>query len=56
MLIPRKVKFRKQHHPGPVPLLPADPDAGLEVRLWERFFDLYVSGPMQMVWAAYVAW
>lgn len=34
-------------HPGKVALLPSDPDARLEVRLWDRLFDLYVMDPMQ---------
>lgn len=34
-------------HPGPVPLLPADAAAALEVRFLDRFFDLHVMTPMQ---------
>ena len=34
---------------GPVPLLPRDPKAALEVRFLDRFFDNYVMGPMQKV-------
>ncbi|CAN5168331.1 glutathione S-transferase family protein [soil metagenome] len=30
-------------------LIPAEPDAALEVRLWDRFFDHYVNQPMQQV-------
>jgi glutathione S-transferase len=37
------------HHPGPVTLIPADPDAALEVRMLDRFFDNYVSTPQQKV-------
>ena len=36
-------------HPGPVPLLPADPRAALEVRGMDRFFDNYISTPQQKV-------
>lgn len=36
-------------HPGPVRLLPDDPDVCLEARLWDRFFDLYVNVPMQKI-------
>jgi glutathione S-transferase len=43
------IEYLERHHPGPVPLLPADPDAALEVRLWDRFFDLYVNAPMQKI-------
>ncbi|MES2684695.1 MAG: glutathione S-transferase family protein [Pseudomonadota bacterium] len=35
------------HHPGPVALVPADPQLGLEVRFLDRFFDNYVMTPMQ---------
>ncbi len=35
------------HHPGPVRLLPEDPDAALEVRFMDRFFDHYVMSAMQ---------
>ena len=34
-------------HPGPVPLIPADPRAALDVRFMDRFFDLHVMAPMQ---------
>lgn len=30
-------------------LIPADPDAALEVRLWDRLFDGYVMSPMQKI-------
>lgn len=35
------------HHPGPSPLIPADPDAALEVRMMDRVFDNYISTPQQ---------
>ncbi len=35
------------HHPGPVRLLPDDPDAALEVRYLDRMFDTYVMTEMQ---------
>lgn len=35
-------------HRGPVPLLPDDPDAALDVRFMDRFFDLYVMNAMQV--------
>jgi glutathione S-transferase len=37
------------HYAGGRPLLPADPDAALTTRLWDRFFDLHVSDPMQKI-------
>lgn len=33
----------------PAGLLPADAEARLEARLWDRFFDLHVSQPMQKI-------
>ncbi|HEX2134446.1 MAG TPA: glutathione S-transferase family protein [Microvirga sp.] len=36
-------------HPGPVPLLPGDPRAAVEVRMMDRFFDNYVMTPMQKI-------
>lgn len=41
------IEYLAQHYPGPVPLLPADPDAALEVRLMDRFFDNYIATPQQ---------
>lgn len=43
------IEYLQQHYPGPVPLLPEDADARLEARMWDRFFDLYVSVPMQKI-------
>jgi glutathione S-transferase len=41
------IEYLCAHYPGAVALVPADVDAAREVRLWDRFFDLYVSQPMQ---------
>ncbi len=41
------IDYLDQHHPGPRRMIPADPDAARQVRLWDRFFDLYVHDPMQ---------
>lgn len=43
------IEYLQQHYPGPVTLLPADPEAALNVRLWDRFYDLYVQQPMQRI-------
>lgn len=43
------LEYLDRHYPGPEPLLPAAPEAALEVRLWDRFFDLYVHQPMQKI-------
>lgn len=31
------------------PLIPADPKAAVEVRMWDRFFDHYISYPQQQM-------
>lgn len=41
------IDYLQAHHPGSAILIPADGEAAREVRLWDRFFDLYVHGPMQ---------
>lgn len=43
------VEYLQDRYPGPVRLLPADPEDLLQVRLWDRFYDLYVSMPMQKI-------
>lgn len=43
------IEYLDMHYPGPVRLLPGDADAALSARLWDRFFDLYVSVPMQKI-------
>src|SRR3712207_5692970 len=43
------VEYLDRIHPGPPPMLPADPDLALKVRLWDRFFDHYVEHPLQKV-------
>ena len=41
------IEYLVQYYPGRAPLLPVDPELALEARLWDRFFDQYVSVPMQ---------
>ncbi|HEY7749644.1 MAG TPA: glutathione S-transferase family protein [Aestuariivirgaceae bacterium] len=43
------IEYLHQHYPGAIPLLPQDEAKRLEVRLWDRFFDLYVQVPMQKI-------
>lgn len=43
------IEYLGLHHPGPVPLLPADARAALEVRSMDRFFDNYISTPQQKI-------
>lgn len=40
------VEYLDRVHPGP-PLVPADPETAMKVRLWDRFFDQYVELPLQ---------
>lgn len=42
-----QIEYLDRRHPGRVPLLPEDFNAQLEVRLWDRVFDLHVMTPMQ---------
>ena len=41
------IEYLDAHHPGRAPLIPADRDAALEVRLQDRFFDQQVHEAMQ---------
>ncbi|MGE5156989.1 MAG: glutathione S-transferase family protein [Gemmatimonas sp.] len=43
------IDYLDAHHPGPVSLIPADPEAGRRTRLRDRFLDLYVHLPMQKI-------
>ncbi len=43
------------HHPGPAPLIPADPAQAAVTRMLDRVFDNYVMGSMQRVVNAYIA-
>ena len=43
------IEYLDRHYPSARRLLPDDPEARLEVRLWDRFFDLYIHDPMQRI-------
>jgi glutathione S-transferase len=43
------VEYLQRHYPGPVRLIPDDPDLALQTRLADRFYDLYVHQPMQKI-------
>ena len=43
------IEYLAQHHPGRAQLVPADADLAREVRLRDRFHDLYVQEPMQKI-------
>jgi glutathione S-transferase len=43
------IEYLAQHFPGPSPLIPADPEMALEVRLADRVYDIYIHQPMQEI-------
>jgi glutathione S-transferase len=43
------IEYLERYYPGARALLPRDPETALDARLWDRFFDLYVSVPMQKI-------
>jgi glutathione S-transferase len=43
------IEYLAQHYPGGTLLIPADADLSREVRLQDRFYDLYVHQPMQKI-------
>lgn len=45
------IEYLEVHHPDAKALIPAAPEAGLEARRLDRFFDLYLEFPMQKITA-----
>ncbi|MCY1399989.1 hypothetical protein D9M71_150600 [compost metagenome] len=43
------IEYLDRLHTGQAHLIPYDWEAALEVRLWDRFFDLHVQVPMQKI-------
>lgn len=43
------IEYLDRLHPGQAQLIPEDRETALEVRLWDRFFDLHVQVPMQKI-------
>lgn len=43
------IEYLDHHHRGAAPLLPKNPDAALETRFMDRFFDNYVMTPMTRI-------
>jgi glutathione S-transferase len=41
------IEYLDLKYPGPAPMIPADADAALKVRMMDRIFDNYVMTPMQ---------
>ena len=39
------IEYLQRHHPGPVRLIPEDPDGAIEARTLDRVFDNYVMTP-----------
>lgn len=43
------IEYLALHWRGAAPLVPDDPALALEVRLWDRVFDLHLQSPMQKI-------
>src|SRR4030088_808887 len=43
------IEYLDRHYPGSTPLIPAEADLAWQTRLCDRFYDLYVSEPMQKI-------
>lgn len=43
------IEYLGLHYPGQVKFLPDAPDAAIEVRMLDRFFDNYISTPQQKI-------
>jgi glutathione S-transferase len=43
------IEYLDLHHPGSVRLVPKNPQAALDVRMMDRFFDNYIMTPMQKI-------
>jgi glutathione S-transferase len=43
------IEYLDQHAAGAAPLIPAQADEALDVRLWDRVFDNHVQSPMQEI-------
>lgn len=41
------IEHLQLYHPGPVRLVPVDPSAALEIRFFDRFFDLHIMNAAQ---------
>lgn len=48
------IEYLDQHYPGKARLIPSGPDAALEVRMLDRFFDNYIHTPMQNIVADFI--
>ncbi len=48
------IEYLHLHHPGPAPLLPADPADAIAVRMLDRVFDISVMDAMQEIVAEHI--
>ena len=48
------IEYLDRHYPGAQPMIPADWDDALDVRLWDRFFDNYVQEPVTTIVMAHL--
>lgn len=49
------VEYLAVHHPGPAPLIPADPAEAVKARMLDRVFDNYFQGNFQRIVGAYLS-
>ena len=43
------IEYLHAHHPGATRFIPQDPDAAIEVRMLDRFFDNYIHAQLQRI-------
>lgn len=43
------IDYLTAHHPGPIELIPSDPELAREARLLDRLYDTYVHDPMNRI-------
>lgn len=48
------IEYLAVHHPGPAPLIPADPAAAVTARMLDRVFDNYFESNFQRIVGAYL--
>ncbi|MFW2349294.1 glutathione S-transferase family protein [Qipengyuania sp.] len=49
------IEYLAVHHPGPAPLIPADPAEAVRARMLDRVFDNYLQGNFQRIVGAYLS-
>jgi glutathione S-transferase len=43
------IEYLARHYPGPVELIPEDPELAAQVRATDRFYDLHLHDPLQKI-------